>query len=293
MKISDFEVFLSVAEEGSFIGASRKLYVSQSAVTQAIKKTETELGFPLFERNTHSVFLTPQGNVMKAAAETIIRTYREAISESVRIGDGQQSVVIYYIGTISLRSLPRILGKYRKDYPNTAFKTFRIAPDRVRYILEHEPDAWIFIPRYLLPDNMRVHFYPLYSDWQYCVMNRAHRLAAFSELEYSDLYGSSILLPSNMPEHLRLVYEKLEAPELRCQFVSGENLDNVIMNLLSSDAHIAIMPGYTRPVHPDLISIPFHSGIQIEVGIAAHHMKSEREKAFLEAAKDVLNTNIP
>lgn len=288
MKISDFEVFLTVAEEGSFIGASRKLYVSQSAVTQAIKKAESELGFPLFERTTHSVSLTPQGVVMKAAADTIVQTYRAAISESIRIGEGQQSIAIYYVGTISLRSLPRILGKYRKHYPEISFKTFRISPDRVQYVLENEPDAWVFIPRYLIPEKIRVHFYHLYDDRHYCVMSRSNRLAGFSQLEYSDLRGCSLFLTSKIVPHLRPVYDKISASDLNCKFVSGDNLDNVIMNLLSSDFHVAIMPGYTRPVHPDLVSIPFNSGISIDVGIAGRNIKSEREKAFLATASSVL-----
>ena len=46
---------------GSFSKAAQKLYVSQSALSTAIKKLETRLNAPLFERKTQPVVLTPAG----------------------------------------------------------------------------------------------------------------------------------------------------------------------------------------------------------------------------------------
>ena len=42
MEISQLEVFLAVAREGGFSRAAEKLYRTQSAVSQAIRKLETE-----------------------------------------------------------------------------------------------------------------------------------------------------------------------------------------------------------------------------------------------------------
>ena len=61
MKLHDLAVFCAVAEEESFVNAAHRLFVSQSAVTQHIKKIETELGFPLLIRNKHFVKITAQG----------------------------------------------------------------------------------------------------------------------------------------------------------------------------------------------------------------------------------------
>jgi len=52
---------LSVAESGSFLKASENLHVSQPALTLSIKKLETELGFSLFRRTPHGVYLTEMG----------------------------------------------------------------------------------------------------------------------------------------------------------------------------------------------------------------------------------------
>lgn len=84
MKIHDLKVFCAVAEEKSFVNAARRLYVSQSAVTQLIRKTEAELGFPLLVRNKHIVKITAQGEIFYRAAKDILQRYRQALSDCAR-----------------------------------------------------------------------------------------------------------------------------------------------------------------------------------------------------------------
>ena len=52
MDIAQLEVFLAVAREGSFSRAADKLYRTQSAVSQAVRKLEVEIGEPLFDRSS-------------------------------------------------------------------------------------------------------------------------------------------------------------------------------------------------------------------------------------------------
>ena len=67
MDISQMEVFLAVAKEGGFSRAAAKLYRTQSAVSQAIRKLETEIGEPLFDRVGRRSTLTPFGRVFPVA----------------------------------------------------------------------------------------------------------------------------------------------------------------------------------------------------------------------------------
>lgn len=49
-----YKVFYYVASSLSFSDASKKLFISQSAVSQSIKTLERKLGQPLFIRSTKS-----------------------------------------------------------------------------------------------------------------------------------------------------------------------------------------------------------------------------------------------
>lgn len=54
-------IFIEVVKQGSFSAVAKKLYISQSAVSQAITKLETELTFQLFDRNHYRPQLTFAG----------------------------------------------------------------------------------------------------------------------------------------------------------------------------------------------------------------------------------------
>ena len=68
-----YKVFYHVAESLSFSEASRRLYISQSAVSQSIKTLEKKLGQTLFFRNTKKVSLTPAGELLQKHIEPAVR----------------------------------------------------------------------------------------------------------------------------------------------------------------------------------------------------------------------------
>ena len=78
-----YRFFYEVAKAGNVTKASEKLFVSQSAVSQAIKQLETKLGCKLFNRNARGVQLTTEGEVLYTFAReamTLIENAQEKLS---------------------------------------------------------------------------------------------------------------------------------------------------------------------------------------------------------------------
>ena len=61
MLLKQMEYFQAVVECGNFYRAAEKCYISQSAISQQIKKLESELGVQLLDRHNHTFSLTPAG----------------------------------------------------------------------------------------------------------------------------------------------------------------------------------------------------------------------------------------
>jgi DNA-binding transcriptional LysR family regulator len=73
----DLEIFVLVAEEGSFSAAGRRLKLAPSSIARVIDRIETRLGVRLLLRTTRSLILTPEGATYLSSARRIIADLRE------------------------------------------------------------------------------------------------------------------------------------------------------------------------------------------------------------------------
>ena len=87
-----YRYFCEVAKNGNFTKAAGKLFVSQSAVSQAIMQLEERLGCKLFDRNTRGVQLTTEGEVLYSYADnavSLIRNAEKKIANMKSLRDGE------------------------------------------------------------------------------------------------------------------------------------------------------------------------------------------------------------
>ena len=87
-----YKVFYYVAVSLSFSEASKKLFISQSAVSQSIKTLERKLEQPLFIRSTKKVQLTPAGTLLLKHIEpavNLIQRGENQLLDSGTLGFGQ------------------------------------------------------------------------------------------------------------------------------------------------------------------------------------------------------------
>ncbi|WP_242128113.1 LysR family transcriptional regulator [Sphingobium sp. Sx8-8] len=73
-RLGDLAIFAAIAHDGSFTRAARRLAVTQSALSQTMKRLENQLGFRLLTRTTRSVAPT-------AAGERLLATLSPALAE--------------------------------------------------------------------------------------------------------------------------------------------------------------------------------------------------------------------
>ena len=64
ISLDTYKIFCAVLRTGNMSAAAKELFISQPAVSMAIKQLEERLGGPLLVRTPKGVILTPEGRVL-------------------------------------------------------------------------------------------------------------------------------------------------------------------------------------------------------------------------------------
>lgn len=108
--------FLAVAEAGGFSEAARRLDLGQSTVSQHVRRLETALSCVLFERDTHSVRLTGDGETMTGFARGILDQQDRALRYFSRPGP-RGRVRFGVCEDFLLGHAADVLGRFRGAHP--------------------------------------------------------------------------------------------------------------------------------------------------------------------------------
>jgi len=92
MDVTLARTFLEIASSGSFLRASERLHVTQTAVSARVKTLETQLGRQLFVRNRSGAVLTPAGEQFVRHATTLIQVWERA-RQQVSVPPGRRAML--------------------------------------------------------------------------------------------------------------------------------------------------------------------------------------------------------
>ena len=114
-----YKMFYKVAKAGSFTRVAEDSFISQSAVTQAMKKLENQLGGILFIRSKTGVTLTPEGQTLYEFLNESLETLNNAENLFAKYKNLETGKLrIYCSGSLVDIVLLKPLLKFVKDYPN-------------------------------------------------------------------------------------------------------------------------------------------------------------------------------
>lgn len=115
--MADLTAFVVVAEERSFTRAAAKLGMSQSAISQIVRRLETSLGMPLLNRTTRSVAPTEAGERLLETFAPTLRSLDESLASLSDLrgkpaGNIRITSVEHASATILAPALARLLASY-------------------------------------------------------------------------------------------------------------------------------------------------------------------------------------
>ncbi|MFZ2099927.1 MAG: LysR substrate-binding domain-containing protein [Oricola sp.] len=111
------KTFVAIVETGSFSRAAQRVFRTPSAVSMQVKKMEELLGASVFDRDSRSVTLTGNGEVLLSYARRILALNREMMARFIT-PDMAGTVRFGAPDDYGIRLIPHILKKFAATHPN-------------------------------------------------------------------------------------------------------------------------------------------------------------------------------
>jgi DNA-binding transcriptional LysR family regulator len=117
MELAELQVFLAVAADRSFSKAALRLHRTQSAVSQAIRRLEDDLGERLIDRSSREGRLTDAGRVLQEYADRLIRLADETETAVHELRDLQRGRLLVGANESTVHSLLPLIARFHERHP--------------------------------------------------------------------------------------------------------------------------------------------------------------------------------
>lgn len=282
MEIRQLEYFLMVSRVNSFTRAAERLYVSQPAVTNAVRSLEDELGIQLFDRSQKQALLTTEGKIFFAHVEQImngISNTLEEINSLKNLGTG-----IVNIGLTALGGIPScvfLLKEFVEGYPNIKIVVREDSTEQLQKLLVEDKLDFAFV--FSGKEKSTLAYLELPPQELALCCNRRHRFRRQNVLPLEELGNESLILPK----------------AARDFFVDSNILRNVvaeishvqtIKSLVSAGLGVSILPEEIFEQDDNLIAVALDPPIYLRPVIAykKNRKQSHAAEAFLDSVRKEL-----
>lgn len=236
--------FTVTAALGNMSQAAQQLSISQSAITEAIKELEADLGIILFERHARGLRLTHAGQKFLRHAQLI----SEQVTEARRaIREPSQDQVLegeFNLGTSPLVSgyvLSDILARYRRAYPAVNVNVIEDSGDYLEHLLiGGELDAAVMVLSEVRPrmgletEILQVSPYRLW-------LPLGHALLEAESVSLSDLAQEPLIILT-LDEIEEATHRLLSGFNTRPSVAFRTRSVEAVRSLVATSAGVALLP---------------------------------------------------
>lgn len=286
------DIFICVADAGSFSKASRKLFISPNAVMKQINILEDELAVKLFIRNNHGLRLTPAGRLIYQEAHRLIDRSSQVLAEARTMMAPEHKQVIR-IGSSLMRpsqDLAALWQKISQHYPQFEIKIIPFDDRHNSYhtLVAHLGQKIDLIPGIYPSDLFNHQCSCLQLGWQKIAVAVpiSHHLADKKQLQFNDLDGENlVIIRRGDTQYIDRLRSEIEQHHPQISLITVDNYDVDTLNYCEKHNLIMVTATVWKNIHPTMVTIPVDWDFRVPYGILYPVHPSPQVKTFINAVK--------
>ena len=289
------EVFIDVADTGSFSKTAEKFYMSPAGIMKQINALENEINLPLLIRSNQGVTLTKTGKQIYKDAKSVI----EFCNKSIEKARKQQNKNCHFvsIGTSLIcpcKPLIDLWYQVSNNYPNFKIKIVPFEDNHLSTLttLKSNDTNIDFIVSPCDSKQWLENFdFLKLGEYKFCVaVPTNHPLAKKESIDYSDFSNQSVMVitggDSKQNEKI------LNNIKSNCENVEIKDApffyDINVFNTCEENGYLLIVLECWKDVHPAFKVIPLASGETLPYGIIYSKNPSSDATEYLNIIKGLV-----
>ena len=233
-----------VAEEGTLTGAAKRLYLTQSALSQQLADLERRVGTAVFHRVGRRMVPTLAGSRVLEAAERCLPQLQELEADLSRIA--REVTGVLRITTecyTSYRWLPEVLPLFRESHP--AVEVI-LQPDAASRHLDALLDGTVDLAlAYSAVDDPRIRSEPLWEDDLVMICAPDHPYASLPFVTAEHFTDQHLLVYRDDPEDSLFYRMVLRPAGMAPRRVSEIRLTEGIVAMVAAGVGVAVLTRWT------------------------------------------------
>ena len=196
MTLDDLRAFSTVAAEGSFSRAARKLRRTQPAVSQAMQRLEREAGERLIDRSSRDGSLTDAGEVMLDYARRLLRLSEDARRAVSDLRDVRTGRVLIGANEGAVHAVLPLIERFHRTHPGVLVDVRRVAARQIaQEVLSRAVDFGVLTFK---PAERDLSSVVLGSDELVLLVPPGHALAGGGPISMEEM-GRQVVIAHNDP----------------------------------------------------------------------------------------------
>lgn len=232
--------FAAVARRLSFTQAAKDLFLTQSAVSHALKALEDDVGARLIERSGRQPQLTPAGEKLLRRTEAIMREMTAARAELDESSEwGQARLRVGASTTACQYILPTVLREFRESFPTCEIV---VHPGDHGRQVELLNSGQVDLALLLAPGAGRdTEFVPLFEDELCFLVHPRHPWVSAGEVDRENLGRETFVLYNRTSHTFQLVSEYFQRERVPLAHVIELGSMEAIKELVKIGLGVAVL----------------------------------------------------
>lgn len=287
MEIHHLKLVKTIVEEGNLTLASKKLFLTQSALSHQLKEIESRLGTQLFQRIGKKMILTQAGEKVLNSAKIILKEIDSAKIEIKKLVEGNSGIIRLSTECYTTYHwLPRLMKLFQREFPKIELQIVTEATDDpISYLLDGKLEvAVVSFNKSDYEGNAHLNFTELFTDELILIASKNNSITKRHSIVAKDFKDQTLITYTTPKQNLDIYQKVLNPARVIPKKTIKLELTEAIIGMIKAEMGISVMARWAAEPYllnnDDLIGVPFRENVMRRTWYAAT-LKPENQPKYI------------